>query len=248
MPYVFPSQVVELMETLFPQLRSGASVSMHDGNLPEVSAILRLCQAIPPECIRLSGGDYSDFVLGIEILESCKHLWSTRGGVSVPERAGGKHGLTLVYSMLQRCPDEGVATGALELSFISDTEFRSAVQTDISTSNSALHNGEWKAATVLAGATIEALLLCVIQISPSLPSLTPKPSGPPEKWNLSEYIDVAFRLNLITSATVIQAGLAKDFRNLIHPGRAQRNNQRCTRGTALAALAGLELVIADLSR
>jgi len=34
-------------------------------------------------------------------------------------------------------------------------------------------------------------------------------------------------LNLLTANTVSQAKLARDFRNLIHPGRAQRTQQTC---------------------
>jgi hypothetical protein len=44
-----------------------------------------------------------------------------------------------------------------------------------------------------------------------------------------------------------QADLARDFRNLIHPGRAQRTGADCDRGTALTALAAIELVVRDLS-
>lgn len=45
-----------------------------------------------------------------------------------------------------------------------------------------------------------------------------------------------------------QAQLAKDFRNLIHPGREVRKQMRCDRGTAHASFAALNLVISDLER
>ena len=41
--------------------------------------------------------------------------------------------------------------------------------------------------------------------------------------------------------------LAKDFRNLIHPGRAERLQTQATRGSAGQAIAALMLVIEDLS-
>jgi hypothetical protein len=37
----------------------------------------------------------------------------------------------------------------------------------------------------------------------------------------------------VTLRTAIQARLAKDFRNLIHPGRAQRTNEVCDKAAAL---------------
>jgi len=72
------------------------------------------------------------------------------------------------------------------------------------------------------------------------------PRRPLEDWNLGEYIDAATVLRLIKPDTGVQASIAKDFRNLIHPGRAQRLAVSCDRGTALAALAGVELVARDL--
>lgn len=41
--------------------------------------------------------------------------------------------------------------------------------------------------------------------------------------------------------------LAKDFRNLIHPGAAQRLAQNCDRATALSAVAAVEHVVRDIT-
>jgi hypothetical protein len=64
---------------------------------------------------------------------------------------------------------------------------------------------------------------------------------------LFQYIEVAVELKLITADTAIAARLAKDFRNLIHPGRAKRLGQECNRGTTLSAVAALEHVVNDLT-
>jgi len=69
-----------------------------------------------------------------------------------------------------------------------------------------------------------------------------------EKWALEPLIEVAKVLDQIEDKTAIEARLAKDFRNLIHPGRAERLNQVCDRGTAFSAIAALEHVIRDLSK
>jgi hypothetical protein len=52
---------------------------------------------------------------------------------------------------------------------------------------------------------------------------------------------------LITPTTVAQCDLARGFRNLIHPGRALRLQDKCTRSTALAAIGAVEAVIEDLT-
>ena len=64
---------------------------------------------------------------------------------------------------------------------------------------------------------------------------------------MHHYVEVATHLAIIKPDTATEARLAKDFRNLIHPGRAQRLAQKCDRGTALSSVAALELVVRDLS-
>src|SRR5947208_12675174 len=55
------------------------------------------------------------------------------------------------------------------------------------------------------------------------------------------------RSQLATSLFAAQADLTRDFRNLVHPGRAIRIGQKCNRATALSALAGIERVVNDLA-
>ena len=78
-------------------------------------------------------------------------------------------------------------------------------------------------------------------------TLKRKPSANLEDWFLPELIEVATHLNVIKDDTAVQTRLAKDYRNLIHPGRTQRLGQICDRGTALAAVAALERVVTDIS-
>lgn len=55
------------------------------------------------------------------------------------------------------------------------------------------------------------------------------------------------RLGVIQPDTAALIRLAKDYRNPIHPGRAQRLGQMCDRGTARAALAAVDAVVRDLT-
>ena len=122
----------------------------------------------------------------------------------------------------------------------------------------ALQNGEWKAATVLAGSVVEALLLRALQQHPPEDVTTAvgtlvgngtlrNPGSQLETWTLASYIEVALELRIIDPDTATQARLAKDFRNLIHPGRAQRLGQICDRATALSAVAAGEHVVRCLT-
>ena len=154
-----------------------------------------------------------------------------RGGDEPPRSINGKSPLFLVRKIIAACPDARPSPSTAELTFISDADLRDSIRIDISTATSSFNNGEWKGATVMAGSTAEALLLWSIQqklwpiVLRAMRSLSNKPKGTPEGWGLANYIDVAERLKIIKVDTATQARLAKNFRNLIHPGRQLDRNQ-----------------------
>lgn len=248
MPRVVPSQVVAFIDQAFPNARAAPRFPVYSGNGATLAAILRLTDEIPGELITISGEDYSDLLHSLAGLALATDRWNQRGGSDPPSYIKDKSPVALVREMLAKCPDEIPSPTISQLTFIGDDELRDSIRADLSTANSALHNSEWKASTVLAGAVVEALLLWAIQANATaLAALASKPTGTPEQWPLAELIDVAHRLRLIEQNTTDQAVLAKNFRNLIHPGRAQRLREACDRGTALTALAATELVIRDLT-
>jgi len=146
-----------------------------------------------------------------------------------------------------------------QLGFIVDAQLRENLRNDIGAVDRALADSEWKGATVLAGSAIESILLWDLQnrraanIPGAIAALmanntfTPAPPANLEDWTLHHYTEVQARLQVITAETATQVRLAKNFRNLIHPGRAQRLGQKCDRGTALASVAALDHVVRDLS-
>jgi hypothetical protein len=114
---------------------------------------------------------------------------------------------------------------------------------------------------VLGGALVEALLLWAVghhdidarkaaidRVAPAvtLAGRLPNPADP-ESWQLLQLIVVARELSEISETTAAQARLAKDFRNLIHPGREKRDEERPNRGTALSVVAAVEQVMRNLS-
>jgi len=168
--------------------------------------------------------------------------------------------LELIRRALADCPDEAAAAETVELAFIADSALRESIRVDLSAASRDLAEGEWKGATVLAGAATEALLLWALQEHdthhPEALLTTTKelvaagtfrePDPNPETWTLHMYVEVAARLRLIPSDTATLVRLAKGFRNLIHPGRAQRRGQKVDRSTALGALAAALAVARDL--
>lgn len=267
MPRVVPSQVVELIDQLFPSVATEdkghfSSMGLDIKIASRLRAIVELFEQIPSELIVLDWSEYSALVVGITMMRTAAARWQEHGGPTplLPVSGmGDVSPMALVRRALSKCPDEFPSPGTVEMNFIQDQELRENLRKDISATNAALSNGEWKAATVLAGSIVEALLLWGLQQRPKdvsaavtelLANQTIKrnPGTTLQEWTLPSYIEVAAHLNVISSNTAAQARLAKDFRNLIHPGRAERLGQTCNRGTALSAVAAVEHVIQDLAR
>ena len=266
MPRVVPSQVVALIDRLFPFTATQKDIQDNRVQLaladaPRLAAVVELADQIPPELIALEGDEYTVYASSLAAIRTSIATWQARGGVQPLDRLlgfGNLNPVTLFRRVLEHCPDEFPAPSTVELTFISEQDFRENLRTDISAANQALSNGEWKAATVLAGAAIEALLLWALQkhsseeingtrkTLASSKQLSSKLSTKLEDWTLDPLIQVAEQLGVIKTETGTLARLTKDFRNLIHPGRAIRLAQTCDRGTALSALAALEHVVRDI--
>jgi hypothetical protein len=256
-----PSQVVEAIDELFPHAKGGVRVpALAAGDSSSMAAIVELVRQIPGDLITVSPEDYSSLVLAINTMEMHMKIWIARGPSGHMKGVKGIDAITVIRRVLSKCSDEHPPASIGTFLFIPDGELRDSVRRDVGAASRALEISEWKAATVLAGAAMEALLLWAVQkpdtqdklaaaITAAVRSGTlqrPPPSNS-EEWSLAQYIEVAAELGVIRAETVHAARLATNFRNLIHPGREMRAGQICNRATALSAIAALEHVINELS-
>jgi hypothetical protein len=233
----------------------GARPQLTQPQTPEISAIINLASKLPDEFLVISGDDYSNYHVCISALKDLLRFWESHLQVGISRQADqGLKSLSIVRDLLAKCPDEAPSPTTAELLFIRDNDLRESIRNDISAAFRGLHDGLWKAATVLAGAAAEALLLWAIterksasDVETARAAVIPKASKDPNDWGLDGYIKVARHLALIEDATEKQADLAREFRNLIHPGRATRLGKTCDSGTALSALAAVQLIVRDLS-
>jgi hypothetical protein len=261
MARVLPSDVVSLIEHQFPWVIRGNSPSGASyANGASLAGLTDVVEQIPDSLLPLSSEQRRDFLFAIS---SLRHLVNRlESGISSAgsgwpwPTVGNTNVVTCLWMLLRECPDEAIAGSTDALEFIDDAILRRNLRRDLSSADDALNNGEWKAATVLAGSLVESLLLWAIgqhsnaQIGNAIniaAGLTRKPDASKlENWDLSQYIEIAFALNIISESMAAQARLAKDFRNLIHPGREKRTKMRCDRGTARSAAAAVDLIIAEL--
>ncbi len=260
MPRVVPSQIVELIDQVIPSAKNNKSFYLERDHSAPCAAIINLFEQLPSALLVLPSNKYSELMLAVSSIKTALETWknlSHRLGI-IPG-LGDLNPVSVLRNILSMCPDEFPSKDTAEMQFIDDIELRANLKLDISATNQALSNGEWKAATVLAGSVIEALLLWLLKkhdqdersaaVSTLIEERTLKsdPGGNLDKWTFHTFIEVAAKLEIIGENTAQQARLAKGFRNLIHPGRGQRLGQKCDRGTALSAVAAVEHVITDLS-
>jgi hypothetical protein len=222
-------------------------------------ALLRLLAELPDHLVTAIGVDYYWFLSAQEAIRGTVEEWSSGSHTKSLDKVPGTNHLnpvTVIRRTMRQCPDSFPAPGQVKFLFIGDPHLRANLEDDNGAIERAIANAEWKGATVLAGALIEAVLLWALDqrelTKPGAAAASAKQmQGQHAKdslvdWVLDEYMKVAQDLQLLRPATVKEVTLAKDFRNLIHPGRAQRLQQPCDRATAFHAVAALDHVTDDL--
>jgi len=277
MPKVVPTQIVEYIDARFPTVREQfegkeITVGYDRSSHVAVNTIIELLDQLPPNLLIISGEDFICYVEAVIELKKAVAFWGSdhadKRKYQICKMSDGSNlnPITFIRIALSKCPDQGIDATTNDLVFITDTDFRESLRQDISFVNQALNNAEWKAVTILAGSVIEALLLYEInRIKENDPRnfkelrdkvlkddrlgkpFDSKFPNTPNKWHLYQYIPFALTAEIISESTAKGCLVAKDFRNLIHPGASIRKNIRCDRGTALKSVGGMEHVIKDLS-
>src|SRR6266568_5292644 len=121
--------------------------------------------------------------------------------------------------------------------FITSPEFRSSVESDARELEQCVSAGAWKAAHVLAGSIVEAILVDY------LAALKYKKQDP-LKMSLVDAVAACQELKVLSDKTVGLSHAIRSYRNLIHPGRVVRLNEKVDEHGAKIA-AELVKVIAD---
>src|ERR1700732_5392684 len=154
MPRVVPSQVVAFIASI-PGHNPKEVVRMNGLGRPALSATLALVERVPDELLTMDSATYAMFTFAQEQIKEILDVWSAnqRDGHSFAEFQFDtfKNPLTRLHDALAKCPDQSSAPSTSELAFITDAGLRANLRNDIGAVTRALSNGEWKAATVLAG-------------------------------------------------------------------------------------------------
>ena len=275
MARITPSVVARAIENTYPWAseradgKGGSVEILGPDQSATIGMILALVDAIPDELLPFDTDGYLAIVAGVGAMRSALQNWSSGAhpGFLVQLRPlvaiGGEQPVVAILKALRRCPDEAPNQSTSGVNFVADEQARRSIRTDMSVAHRALGNGEYKAATVLAGSVIEALLLWALKrlekknLASSIHEANgkraerkgqPVSKKEPEYWTLAEFIDVASAATIIDETTATNLRLSNDYRNLIHPGRVLRSGDDASLATALSALGGMERLVEILSR
>jgi hypothetical protein len=271
MPRITPAVVAEFIDASFPDLRQrGAIGNLDSGSLQTLGTLVAMLDRIDEGILGvLTSEQYRDLIVAIEYIRTTITRWqspreSGRGPYTVGsfQPLGNRHAVVVLRDIMRAAPQEPTAMVEPRLVFLNDPDLQTSIATDISSAQAAFADGRYKNCCVMAGAGVEALLLWAVQRTPSVDrnaafdavqarrarenrGRMPNDRDP-LRWALEQYIEVARELQLISPMTATAALLAKNFRNLIHPGRAERLQETATHGAASQALAALALTCDDL--
>jgi hypothetical protein len=222
MPKILPSQVVSAIDSMFGPARNELdNRAVTHAYRAEVHALLGLLDEVPSELVDLSSADYLEFSRCRAILATSLALWNV-GDTGPARDVGGKDAVERMRRLTKQCHDE-LPPPEPELPFIADSDIRLGIEDRIRAAWTDFNAREWMGATVLAGAALEALMLWALKQVP----LANKPKRPLDQLHFTDLISLAVSNGVIDAGTAQQAGLTKDARNLIHPGRALRSGEAC---------------------
>jgi hypothetical protein len=255
MKNIYPSEVVRFIDEVFPWAGRGLEAQKPQLRLDQLShifgALVELVDQIEPEL--LPANEHKRAQLLVATTQIRELIRAGRSGLVpfLPKETygiGPSDPVSYIRDALANLPDQAVPKSITTLIFLNDSELAEALRADIATASSALRNGEWKAAAVLSGSVIEALLLWALQKAHTtmIQAQAIGPKKPLEQWGLAAYIDAAEKFRCIGSNTLTEVRRAQDYRNLIHPGRATRLGIQCDLGAAHIAIGALDHVINDL--
>lgn len=130
----------------------------------------------------------------------------------------------------------------VDFDFITDEQFRSSLLSDYHELQLSLRNNSWKAAHVLAGSIVEAILIEYLIVSELVPS-----GEDPLKMTLDRAISLCKTHGVILDTTASLCDVIRQYRNLIHPGRLIRLEQEATQEGASIARSLVAVIAKDVA-
>jgi len=124
--------------------------------------------------------------------------------------------------------------------FITSDDFRRDLENDYKEINSCVEIKTWKAACVLAGSIIEAVLIDFLKA-------TDYKDKDILKRSLGQILDICEKERYLSEKTIGLSNAIRNYRNLIHPGRRERLQEEIGEDEAKIAQALIGIIIKEIS-
>ena len=132
---------------------------------------------------------------------------------------------------------------SIQFDFINDERFRNALTCDYGELVRCTEIGAWKAVHVLAGSIVEALLVEFLVVS----DYAGRCGNDPMKMDLAEAIQACRAEGVLSQRASDLASVIRGYRNLIHPGRVVRLQEKIDCKTGAVAKALVDIVIDEVT-
>ncbi len=126
--------------------------------------------------------------------------------------------------------------------FITDEAFRASLETDHKEMLGCRETAAWKSVHVLAGSIIEAVLIDHLIAEGHVARESAL------KMDLGNAIELARGHRIISDRSAALSTVIKDYRNLIHPGRAIRTSETVSRSSADVASSLVEIILDEIEK
>lgn len=122
--------------------------------------------------------------------------------------------------------------------FITDQAFRRTLEGDYAEMLACIEVEAWKAAHVLAGSIVEALLV---------EYLLRQNDPDPLKMSLAELVETCKAAKVLSARTADLSAVIRSYRNLIHPGRSLRLGDHPDRDGAIVARTLVSIIVREVA-
>lgn len=126
--------------------------------------------------------------------------------------------------------------------FITDEDFRTALENDFKEMNLCSQSGAYKAAVVIAGSIIETVLIDYVIAE----NLSTREDA--LKLDFGKLLSLCKDRGIISDKTLDLSSVIKGYRNLIHPGRVIRLNESVNKDSADVSKALVNIVLGEVEK
>src|SRR5271157_1384212 len=147
--------------------------------------------------------------------------------------------------MLRKSKEQKVNDNPIsQFDFVGDERFRNSLTSDYREILRCAEALAWKAVHVLAGSIIEALLVDYLVTTDYQKR---HPGQDPLKMELAAVIETCKKEGVLSQRTAELSSVIRGYRNLIHPGRVIRFNEKVNSQSATIAKTLVDLIVEEIT-